>query len=110
MIPRKHLDIGLTDLIYAVASCLKREDRHKKTKSIITLTAYFWGIQDLKTRHQKPILPLELGLKKEIPISKETPMLLERIKIKMREQDVDFFEYTGKYEPTPLENKTVFVK
>jgi len=63
VIPRKHLDIGLTDLIYAVASCLKREDRHKKTKPIITLTAYFLGIQDLKSRHQKPILPLELGLK-----------------------------------------------
>ena len=35
----------------------------------ITLTAYFFEIQDLKSTHQKPILPLELGLKKEIPIS-----------------------------------------
>ncbi len=37
VIPRKHLDIGLTDLIYAVASCLKREDRHAIERRIETL-------------------------------------------------------------------------
>ncbi|MDH5414293.1 MAG: DNA phosphorothioation-associated putative methyltransferase, partial [Flavobacteriaceae bacterium] len=39
---------------------------------------------------------------------KEIPMLIERIKIKMRDQDIDFFDYTGKFEPQPLENKIVF--
>lgn len=38
-----------------------------------------------------------------------TPFLIERIKIKMREQDVDFFDYTGKYEPQPLSNKHVYL-
>ena len=38
----------------------------------------------------------------------ETPLLIERIKIKMRDQDVDFFDYTGKFTPPPLENKSVF--
>lgn len=41
--------------------------------------------------------------------NKRTPLLVERIKIKMREQDVDFFEYIGKYQPPPLLNKNVFV-
>ena len=36
---------------------------------------------------------------------KQTPLLVERIKIKMRDQDVDFFEYGGKFEPPPLLNK-----
>tara|TARA_R110002072_G_scaffold211501_4_gene369088 strand:+ start:17381 stop:19270 length:1890 start_codon:yes stop_codon:yes gene_type:complete len=39
----------------------------------------------------------------------ETPLLVERIKIKMREQEVDFFEYTGKFNPQPLENKNIFL-
>ncbi len=38
----------------------------------------------------------------------DTPMLLERIKIKMRDQDVDFFDYGGEFEPTPLINKQVY--
>ncbi|MEH6626563.1 MAG: DNA phosphorothioation-associated putative methyltransferase [Motiliproteus sp.] len=38
----------------------------------------------------------------------DTPLLIERIKIKMRDQDVDFFDYTGKFTPLPLENKAVF--
>ncbi len=37
--------------------------------------------------------------------NKETPLLVERIKIKMREQDIDFFDYAGKYQPPPLDNK-----
>ena len=39
----------------------------------------------------------------------KTPLLTERIKIKMREQDVDFFDYGGRYNPTPLTNKEVFI-
>lgn len=38
----------------------------------------------------------------------EVPLLIERIKIKLRELDIDFFDYVGDYEPTPLQNKTVF--
>jgi len=40
--------------------------------------------------------------------SKDTPMLLERIKIKMRDQDIDFFDYSGEYEPQPLVNKMLY--
>lgn len=40
---------------------------------------------------------------------KNAPLLVERIKIKMRDQDVDFFEYGGRYEPPPLENKKQFI-
>lgn len=36
---------------------------------------------------------------------KETPMLTERIKIKLREQDIDFFDYVGDFKPQPLLNK-----
>lgn len=40
---------------------------------------------------------------------KETPHLIERIKIKMRDQDVDFFDYVGRFEPPPLINKSQFL-
>ena len=40
----------------------------------------------------------------------DTPLLVERIKIKMREQDVDFFDYTGKFTPQPLPNKLEFIR
>lgn len=39
----------------------------------------------------------------------DTPMLMERIKIKMRDQDIDFFDYSGKFSPQPLGNKHLFV-
>jgi DNA phosphorothioation-associated putative methyltransferase len=39
---------------------------------------------------------------------KDEPLLLERIKIKLRELDIDFFDYSGKFEPTPLINKQYF--
>lgn len=39
----------------------------------------------------------------------DTPLLIERIKIKMREQDVDFFDYVGEYRPVPLANKNLFL-
>ena len=41
---------------------------------------------------------------------KETPMLIERVKVKLREQDIDFFDYVGNYAPPPLLNKTCFLK
>jgi DNA phosphorothioation-associated putative methyltransferase len=34
--------------------------------------------------------------------NKPVPELIERIKIKLREQDIDFFDYTGEYVPQPL--------
>jgi len=36
---------------------------------------------------------------------KDIPMLLERVKIKLREQDIDIFDYSGEYEPQPLCDK-----
>lgn len=41
--------------------------------------------------------------------SKDVPLLVERIKIKMREQDVDFFDYGGRFAPPPLENRNLFI-
>ena len=35
-------------------------------------------------------------------------MLIERIKVKLREQDVDFFYYVGDFQPTPVEKKATF--
>lgn len=40
---------------------------------------------------------------------KEVPLLKERIKINLREQDIKFFDYYGPYEPSPLINKFVFI-
>lgn len=40
--------------------------------------------------------------------TKKEPLLLERIKIKLSDLDIDFFDYSGKYKPTPLLNKSVF--
>jgi DNA phosphorothioation-associated putative methyltransferase len=39
----------------------------------------------------------------------EEPLLVERIKIKMREQDIDFFDYVGDYQPPPLLNRSKFL-
>ena len=39
----------------------------------------------------------------------EVPLLIERIKIKLRELDIDFFDYVGEFEPTPLTNKEIFL-
>lgn len=41
--------------------------------------------------------------------TEETPHLVERIKIKMRDQDVDFFDYVGKHSPPPLTNKRQYL-
>jgi len=38
----------------------------------------------------------------------DTPMLIERIKIKLRELDVDFFDYVGDFKPIPLINKAIY--
>jgi DNA phosphorothioation-associated putative methyltransferase len=40
----------------------------------------------------------------------DTPNLVERIKIKLREQNVDFFDYTGSFSPQPLDNKKVYLR
>jgi len=40
--------------------------------------------------------------------SKDEPLLIERIKIKLRDLDVDFFDYGDKFSPTPLINKHIF--
>ncbi len=40
---------------------------------------------------------------------KDEPLLLERVKIKLRELDVDFFDYYGPYEPPPLHNKNHYI-
>ncbi|MEH6550640.1 MAG: DNA phosphorothioation-associated putative methyltransferase [Pseudomonadales bacterium] len=40
--------------------------------------------------------------------NKDKPLLKERIKIKMRDQDIDFFDYYGPFSPQPLDNKTTF--
>ena len=39
----------------------------------------------------------------------KTPLLTERIKIKMRDQDIDFFDYVGRFEPQPLSNKIKYL-
>lgn len=41
--------------------------------------------------------------------SKDMPLLVERVKIKLRELDIDFFDYGDEYESTPLENKAAYV-
>jgi len=41
---------------------------------------------------------------------KEEPLLVERIKIRLRDLDIDFFDYSGKFEPVPLINKSIFIK
>ena len=38
----------------------------------------------------------------------DTPHLIERVKIKMREQDVDYFDYIDTFTPPPLLNKKDF--
>lgn len=40
---------------------------------------------------------------------KEKPLLKERIKIRLRDQDIDFFDYYGPYEPPPLVDKQSFI-
>ena len=41
--------------------------------------------------------------------SKNEPLLLERVKIKLRELDIDFFDYSERYEPQALTNKLSFL-
>ncbi|SMN00670.1 hypothetical protein SPONL_1506 [uncultured Candidatus Thioglobus sp.] len=40
--------------------------------------------------------------------SKTEPLLLEKVKIKLRDLDIDFFDYTGKFKPTELVNKITY--
>lgn len=41
--------------------------------------------------------------------SKDVPLLTERIKIKLRDQDIEFFDCIGEYKPQPLTNKDSYV-
>jgi DNA phosphorothioation-associated putative methyltransferase len=41
--------------------------------------------------------------------NKNIPMLTERIKIKLREQAIDFFDYVGDFKPQPLMEKAAFL-
>jgi len=41
--------------------------------------------------------------------NKQLPLLRERIKIRFRDQDIDFFEYIDEYEPQPLYNKSLYL-
>ena len=40
--------------------------------------------------------------------SKDEPLLIERIKIKLRDLEIDFFEYGGIFTPTPLLDKYLY--
>jgi len=40
---------------------------------------------------------------------KDEPLLLERIKIKLRELDIDFFDYSGRFEPSQLQDKKNYI-
>ncbi len=40
--------------------------------------------------------------------NKDAPLLTERVKIHLRDQDIDFFYYGGKYDSQPLGNKEIF--
>lgn len=42
--------------------------------------------------------------------AKDVPLLTERIKIKLREQEIDFFDYVGEFKPQPLLDKTAFLR
>jgi len=63
------------------------------------------GIQLIKIH----MLSGKVSLMKYANWESETPLLVERIKIKMRDQDIDFFDYSGKYEPQPLYNKAAYL-
>ena len=47
-------------------------------------------------------------LQKKDPVFQK-PLLKERIKIKLRDQHIDFFDYYPPYEPPPLEDKQAFI-
>jgi len=41
---------------------------------------------------------------------KPIPELIQRVKVKLREQDIDIFDYSGEYKPQPLIQKSVFLR
>ena len=41
--------------------------------------------------------------------AKDKPVLVERIKIKLKNQDIDFFDYRSKFTPQPISNKEFFL-
>ena len=39
---------------------------------------------------------------------KDEPLLLERVKVRLRDQEVDVFTYGDSYESTPIQDKELF--
>ena len=50
----------------------------------------------------------KVSLMKYDDFKKQEPLLIQRIKIKLRQLDIDFFDYGDEYPPPPLENKQLF--
>ncbi len=50
----------------------------------------------------------KVSLMKYDDFKKKEPLLIQRIKIKLRELDIDFFDYGDEYPPPPLMNKKVY--
>lgn len=50
----------------------------------------------------------KVSLMKYDDFKKKEPLLIQRVKIKLRELDIDFFDYGGEYPSTPLQNKSVY--
>ncbi len=50
----------------------------------------------------------KVSLLKYDDFDKQEPLLLQRIKIKLRQLDIDFFDYGGEYPAEPLKNKELF--
>jgi len=51
----------------------------------------------------------KVSLMKYDDLSKDEPLLIQRIKIKLRQLEIDFFDYGGDYPPPPLVNKELFI-
>ena len=51
----------------------------------------------------------KVSLMKYDDFKKQEPLLIQRIKIKLRQLDIDFFDYGDEYQPPPLENKQLFI-
>jgi len=51
----------------------------------------------------------KVSLMKYDDFTKDVPHLVQRIKIKLRDLDIDFYDYGEKFTPPPLENKHLFI-
>jgi len=50
----------------------------------------------------------KVSLMKYDDFNKKEPLLIQRIKIKLRELDIDFFDYGDEFSPPPLENSDIY--